>query len=79
MWENSVDGMRLTDEDGTILLVNPAFCRMVAMSPEELAGKPFSVIYEAQHQQSSLAKHKERFAARDVQPLFERELLLWHG
>jgi light-regulated signal transduction histidine kinase (bacteriophytochrome) len=37
------------------------------------------VIYEAEQQQSSLAKHKERFAARDVQPMFERELLLWHG
>jgi two-component system, LuxR family, sensor kinase FixL len=79
VWEDSLDGMRLTDEKGTILLVNAAFCRMVGLSQDQLVGKPFSVIYELQHQQSSLAKHKDRFAARDVQPLFERELLLWHG
>ncbi|MEO5803316.1 MAG: PAS domain S-box protein [Verrucomicrobiota bacterium] len=79
VWENSLDGMRLTDEEGMILLVNDAFCRMVGMPQVELVGKPFSVIYEAKHRQASLAKHKERFAARDVQPLFERELLLWHG
>lgn len=79
VWENSLDGMRLTDEEGTMLLVNPAFCRMVGMSQSDLVGKPFSIIYEEQHRHSSLAKHKERFAERDVQPLFERELLLWHG
>lgn len=79
VWEDSLDGMRLTDEEGSILLVNAAFCRMVGLSQEQLIGKPFSVIYELEHQQTSLAKHKERFAARDVQPLFERELLLWHG
>lgn len=79
IWENSLDGMRLTDEDGIVLSVNSAFCRLVGRSAGELVGKPFSEIYEAKHRQSSLAKHKERFAARDVQPLFEREMLLWHG
>lgn len=79
VWEESLDGMRLTGEDGTMLLVNNAFCKMVGKNQEELIGKPFSVIYEAQYQKSILAKHKERFQARDVQPLFERELLLWHG
>lgn len=79
IWEGSLDGMRLTDEEGTMLLVNDAFCRMVSKTPEELIGQPFSVIYEAEQQEAILAKHKERFADRDVQPMFERELLLWHG
>lgn len=79
IWEDSLDGMRLTDEEGTVLLVNSAFCRLVGKPAEEINGKPFSVIYEEKHQHSSLAKHKERFAARDVQPVFEREMLLWHG
>lgn len=79
VWENSLDGMRLTDEDGIVLSVNSAFCRLVGKTAEELVGKPFSEIYEAKHRTSSLARHKERFAARNVEPLFERELLLWHG
>jgi PAS domain S-box-containing protein len=79
VWENSLDGMRLTNEDGIVLSVNSAFCRLLSKSAEELVGKPFSEIYEARHRQSSLDRHKERFASRDVQPLFERELRLWHG
>jgi two-component system sensor kinase FixL len=79
VWEHSLDGMRLTDEEGIVLSVNSAFCRLVGKPAGMLVGKPFSEIYEVKHQKSSLAKHKERFAARDVQPLFEREMLLWHG
>jgi two-component system sensor kinase FixL len=79
VWEDSLDGMRLTDESGTMLLVNDAFCRMVGMSQRELTGKPFSIIYEEKNQETIRAKHRERFIARDVQPQFERELLLWHG
>lgn len=79
VWEESHDGMRLTDGNGTMLLVNKAFCRMVGKTAEELLGKPFSVIYEASKTESVLAKHRERFQARNVAPLFERELLLWHG
>lgn len=79
VWEGSLDGMRLTNEDGITLLVNDAFCRMVGKSARELVGKPFSTIYDPEVQDSILKRHKERFAQRDVQPLFERELQLWHG
>ena len=29
LWEISVDGMRLTDGNGTIVMVNDAYCRIV--------------------------------------------------
>src|ERR1043166_3471436 len=45
VWENSVDGMRLTDEDGNIVAVNEAFCRLVGLPRHELEGAPFTVIY----------------------------------
>ena len=41
VWENSVDGMRLTDENGTIIAANQAFCRLVGLAHEQLEGKPF--------------------------------------
>ncbi len=47
VWENSVDGMRLTDQDGTIVAVNGAFCRLVSLSQKQLEGKPFTVVYSA--------------------------------
>ena len=33
VWENSVDGMRLTDENGVIVAVNDAFCKLVGLEP----------------------------------------------
>jgi PAS domain S-box-containing protein len=47
VWENSADGMRLTDETGVIVAVNEAFCKLVGMGQEELNGKLFTVIYAA--------------------------------
>ena len=45
LWEISVDGMRLTDEDGNILLVNESFCKIFNMQKDQLIGKPFSIVY----------------------------------
>ena len=45
VWENSVDGMRLTDENGNIVAVNDAFCKLVGMPKHELEGSPLTVIY----------------------------------
>ena len=45
VWENSVDGMRLTDENGVIVAVNEAYCKLVGMEAEQLEGKPFTVVY----------------------------------
>ena len=45
VWEHSVDGMRLTDADGTIVAVNEAFCRLVGLRREELEAQPFTASY----------------------------------
>jgi PAS domain S-box-containing protein len=45
IWENSKDGMRLTDENGVVILVNPAFCELVGLKKEEIEGKTLAEIY----------------------------------
>lgn len=77
VWERSIDGMRLIDENGTMLLVNDAFCKMIGMEREELIGKSFSIIYYTE-QDKMAKKEKERFIKRDIAPHFERELTLWN-
>jgi two-component system, LuxR family, sensor kinase FixL len=79
VWDDSLDGMRITDENGLTVRVNRAFCEMVKKTAEELVGKPFSVTYDTPFPESILAKHKKRFQERAVEPLSERELLLWTG
>jgi PAS domain S-box-containing protein len=79
VWEKSVDGMRLTDPNGNMLMVNEAFCRMVGMDREALTGKPLSVIYDEQNHEAVVRVYRERFAARILEKYFERELVLRDG
>src|SRR5208283_3622067 len=60
VWENSVDGMRLTDGNGVIIAVNNAYCELVGMKAEELEGKVFTVAYaESESSQAALERHRE--------------------
>ena len=81
IWENSGDGMRLTDQDGIIRAVNPAYCRIVNMAPEELEGKPYTVIFalETGGIDRRLEKYKQRFAARSIESRFERGVTIRDG
>jgi PAS domain S-box-containing protein len=80
VWENSVDGMRLTDEDGNIVAVNNAFCRMVNMHRSDLENQPFTVPYApSENHERQIRRYKERFSARVVEKQVERTLTLKDG
>ena len=78
VWDKSVDGMRLTDPNGIVRKVNDSFCRMVEMPRDRLEGKPFTIIYSG-NQRETLDNHRERFAARTIEPYFTKEVVLWNG
>jgi PAS domain S-box-containing protein len=80
IWENSVDGMRLTDGEGTIIAVNDAFCKLVGLTRQELEGRPLTVIYaESQQPERILRKYRERFQNRIIEKHIERRLTLQNG
>lgn len=80
VWENSVDGMRLTDENGIVVAVNSAFCKWVAMSREELEGRPFTVIYaDSEKPEQILENYRRNFRDRFVERQVERRLTLRNG
>jgi PAS domain S-box-containing protein len=65
VWENSVDGMRLTDENGLIVAVNDAYCKMVGMEAQSLEGKPITAVYAASHDGEAMLKRlREHFVTR---------------
>jgi PAS domain S-box-containing protein len=77
VWENSVDGMRLTDENGTVIAANEAFCRLVGLPREHLEGKPFTVVYSAQLDwDEMLRQHCERFQAGIIREKREYQRIL---
>ena len=72
--------MRLTDEDGDIIAVNEAFCKLVGMRQEELEGKPFTVIYaDSERPERILQKYCQRFRGRVIEKQIERKLMLRNG
>lgn len=70
--ENSlVTGLRARDLEGRVTYVNPAFCQMVGLPPEELVGKAPPMAYWAPE---AMADYQQRFAsvlAGTVTPQFE--------
>ena len=80
VWENSVDGMRLTDEQGNIVAVNDPFCKLLGISREELEGKPLTIIYaDADDPQRILEKYRQRFKERVIEKQIERRFTLPDG
>ena len=73
VWENSFDAMRLCDENGIIVRVNTAFCKMMNKTKEELEGQRFDFAY-GEKDLESLEKYKQRFKTHSIQPTLETEL-----
>ncbi|MFL6707682.1 MAG: PAS domain S-box protein [Massilia sp.] len=70
--ENSlVTGLRARDLEGRVTYVNPAFCQIVGLPPEQLVGKAPPMAYWAPE---AIAEYQQRFAevlAGNVTPQFE--------
>lgn len=79
VWENSLDGMRLTDSHGMVRRVNDAFCRMVGMPREALEGHPFTLIYPEEQRAELLAAFQKRFTASTTEPYYTKEIVLRNG
>lgn len=79
LWEISVDGMRLIDEAGNVILVNDAYCNIVEMDKNDLLGKSFSIVYHPSEQNQVLELYKRDAVSNEIKTHFERENTLWNG
>jgi len=79
LWDISVDGMRLVDENGNILLVNDSFCKIFHMEKEQLLGKPFSIVYDKDEQEDALKTFQTDIRNNKIKTLFDRENTLCNG
>jgi sigma-B regulation protein RsbU (phosphoserine phosphatase) len=80
VWQNSSDGMRLTDELGIILAVNPSFCEIVGLRSDELVGRPFTVVYaDPAEAADRMQKYQQRLAERKVGDQIEQRVAFRSG
>src|SRR5271163_4437951 len=80
VWQNSSDGMRLTDEHGTVLAVNPSVCKIAGLTAEELIGRPYTAIYSPEEDVADMMqKYQQRFAERRIEGQLERHVIFRSG
>ncbi|MCI0706976.1 MAG: PAS domain S-box protein [Ignavibacteriae bacterium] len=78
LWENSIDGLALTDSDGIFVNVNQGYCQIFGKSKDELIGQPFYVVWDGGERAQRLQDaYKKRFAANKLETHVERRLKLW--
>ncbi|MGA7721576.1 MAG: PAS domain S-box protein [Ignavibacteriaceae bacterium] len=78
VWENSNDGMRLTNKQGKILMVNKTYCQLVNKKRSELEGKPITVVYGKEFKDQAPLIHQDRFENTRKNSYFEYEVTLWN-
>lgn len=79
LWDNSIHGIRITDSNGIILLVNDAYSNIVKINADSLIGKQFFVVYNSLDIESALHLYKKDIANNTIKTLFECEKTLWNG
>lgn len=79
VWENSKDGMRLTDANGRIVRVNRGFCDFVKKQREELEGNSLVEIYAESERELILSAYLENYSSSEIKPYLERKFKLWNG
>ena len=76
IWENTSDAMRLTNEEGIVLNVNDAYCRLFRKTRQELVGFLFYIIYKDYDEKLS-DNIKKCYAERTKNDIIEFESILW--
>ncbi len=79
IWEQSHDGMLLTDELGIVKMCNQAYAEMFGKNPDEIVDKPFYVLYEKTFSEYIKDKYIEDFKTDSIRKKYERNVKIWNG
>ncbi|QQS37703.1 MAG: response regulator [Ignavibacteriales bacterium] len=79
IWEQSHDGMLLTDELGIVKMCNKAYSEMFGKTPDEIISKPFYVLYEKTFSDYIKEKYIEEFKTDSIRKKYERNVKAWNG
>lgn len=81
VWEGSTEGMRVTDKDGNIVMVNEAYCALVKKKKEDLMGRSFHYAYK--NVDDDIRPHveiyKDRFRNNTIPRWVETQISLWNN
>lgn len=78
IWKNTYDGIVLYNNEGIILKVNAAFCKMVQKTKAQLHGKFIGVISAKTIDKEAKAEYHKNSLKNNSAP-YEEEISLWNG
>src|ERR671910_2571168 len=71
VWEATSEAMALSDPDGVVIAVNPAYCALYGLSPEQAVGQSFAIIFPEEARASAVEQYHAVFADPDPPPSYE--------
>jgi PAS domain S-box-containing protein len=63
--------MALSDADGTVIAVNPAYCALYGLSPEQIVGHSFAVIFPEEERAAAVEQYHAVFTDSVSPPRYE--------
>lgn len=78
IWDKSSEGMRLTDENGIIVMCNDAYAQIVGKSIHELENQLLSMVYSADTSEYIMKKYMKNFRNCTFKPKMETNVELWN-
>jgi PAS domain S-box-containing protein len=79
IWNRSPEGMRVTDENGIVIMCNNAYAEMVSMPIEDIEGQPFPIVYQPYVQDFILSDYKSGYCTNKTEKQLKQTVLLWNG
>ena len=73
VWESAADAMALSDSDGIILLVNPAYCQLYGFAMDNVVGRHFAQIFPEEHRRKIAQDYIQVFQHASPGQLFESQ------
>jgi PAS domain S-box-containing protein len=74
VWESAGDAMSLSDPEGIVLAVNPAYAELYGFTQEEVVGNSFAIIFPQENRADAIEQYKEIFQGAEQDALYERQV-----
>ena len=71
VWEATSEAMALSDPGGVVLAVNPAYCALYGLTPEQAVGQSFAIIFPEAERALAAEQYRAVFADLNSPPSYE--------
>jgi PAS domain S-box-containing protein len=71
VWEATSEAMALSDPDGVVVAVNPAYCALLGLTPEQVVGQSFAIIFPEEARAVTVEQYRAMFADPNPPPSYE--------